>query len=195
MEDYHFHLLWLLLISYILFLFLLKLVVHLWWAPRRVENFFMKQGIKGPKYQLFLGNLKELASLNLRASAQSMPPLSHNILPRVLSFYHHWKKIYGIFPFLIISCLDLSFWGWVRVVIYHFKSCKLVSFIYTYTYSFSKTHTHIHCWLLTQESWCELWGWFSVFCRVYTIHCLGNNVIWSATFFSFWFGLCFFLFW
>ncbi|CAA0839132.1 Cytochrome P450 734A1 [Striga hermonthica] len=22
-------------------------------------------------------------------------PLSHNILPRVLSFYHHWKKIYG----------------------------------------------------------------------------------------------------
>ncbi|KAL1551429.1 cytochrome P450 734A1-like protein [Salvia divinorum] len=95
MEDYHFHLLWLLLISYILFVLVLKLVVHLWWAPRRVESFFMKQGIKGPKYQLFLGNLKELASLNMMASAQSMPPLSHNILPRVLSFYHHWKKIYG----------------------------------------------------------------------------------------------------
>ncbi|KAI3463379.1 hypothetical protein Pfo_020042 [Paulownia fortunei] len=69
-------------------------MVHLWWAPKRIENHFMKQGIKGPKYQLFLGNLKELASLNLRASAQSMP-LSHDILPRVLSFYHHWKKIYG----------------------------------------------------------------------------------------------------
>lgn len=105
MEDYHFHLLWLLLISYILFVFVVKAVVHLWWAPRRVENFFMKQGIKGPKYQLFLGNLKELASLNMLASAQSMPPLSHNILPRVLSFYHHWKKIYGnvlfSFSFLI----------------------------------------------------------------------------------------------
>ncbi|KAH6756638.1 Cytochrome P450 superfamily protein [Perilla frutescens var. hirtella] len=95
MEDYHFHLLWLLLISYILFVFVLKVVVHLWWAPRRIESFFMKQGIKGPKYQLFLGNLKELASLNLRASSKSLPPLSHNILPRVLSFYHHWKKIYG----------------------------------------------------------------------------------------------------
>ncbi|KAH0710008.1 hypothetical protein KY284_011435 [Solanum tuberosum] len=30
----------------------------------------------------------------LKASSQTMP-LSHNILPRVLSFYHHWKKIYG----------------------------------------------------------------------------------------------------
>lgn len=102
MEDYHFHLLWAVLISYVVFVFVVKAVVHLWWAPRRVENFFMKQGIKGPKYQLFLGNLKELASLNMLASAQSMPPLSHNILPRVLSFYHHWKKIYGnlhFFPF------------------------------------------------------------------------------------------------
>ncbi|PIN12065.1 Cytochrome P450 CYP4/CYP19/CYP26 subfamily [Handroanthus impetiginosus] len=93
MENY-FHFLWFLLISYILLILVLKAVVHLWWTPRRIENHFMKQGIKGPKYQLFLGNLKELASLNLIASAQSMPQ-SHNILPRVLSFYHHWKKIYG----------------------------------------------------------------------------------------------------
>ncbi|GFP96356.1 cytochrome p450 734a1 [Phtheirospermum japonicum] len=93
MENY-FHLFWLLLISYILVACVLKVVFHLWWTPRRIENHFMKQGIKGPKYELLLGNLKELASLNMRASTQAMP-LSHNILPRVLSFYHHWKKIYG----------------------------------------------------------------------------------------------------
>ncbi|KAL0415316.1 UNVERIFIED_CONTAM: cytochrome [Sesamum latifolium] len=93
MEDY-FHWFWALLISYIMLIFMLKVVLHLWWTPRRIQLHFMKQGIKGPKYQLFLGNLKELATLNLRASAQPMP-LSHNILPRVLSFYHHWKKIYG----------------------------------------------------------------------------------------------------
>ncbi|KAL0342068.1 UNVERIFIED_CONTAM: cytochrome [Sesamum calycinum] len=93
MEDY-FHWFWVLLISYIMLIFMLKVVLHLWWTPRRIQLHFMKQGIKGPKYQLFLGNLKELATLNLRASAQPMP-LSHNILPRVLSFYHHWKKIYG----------------------------------------------------------------------------------------------------
>ncbi|KZV47915.1 hypothetical protein F511_37447 [Dorcoceras hygrometricum] len=38
--------------------------------------------------------MKELASLNSIASSQSTP-FSHNIVPRVLSFYHHWKKIYG----------------------------------------------------------------------------------------------------
>ncbi|KAL3633041.1 hypothetical protein CASFOL_026025 [Castilleja foliolosa] len=90
MEKNYFHLFWLLLISYIV----LKIVYHLWWTPKKIENHFFKQGIKGPKYELLLGNLKELASLNMRASTQPMP-LSHNILPRVLSFYHHWKKIYG----------------------------------------------------------------------------------------------------
>ncbi|CAI9786984.1 unnamed protein product [Fraxinus pennsylvanica] len=93
MEDW-FQWLWFLLVSYVGLVFVVKVVFHLWWIPRKIENHFRKQGIKGPKYQLFLGNLKELASLNLKASAQPML-LSHNILPRVLSFYHHWKKIYG----------------------------------------------------------------------------------------------------
>ncbi|PKI75712.1 hypothetical protein CRG98_003855 [Punica granatum] len=31
----------------------------------------------------------------MKASSQPLPDFSHNILPRVLSFYHHWKKIYG----------------------------------------------------------------------------------------------------
>ncbi|KAL2516569.1 Cytochrome [Forsythia ovata] len=93
MEDC-FQWLWFLLLLYVLLVFVVKYVVHLWWIPRKIEKHFMKQGIKGPKYQLFLGNLKELASLNLKASAQPLL-LSHNILPRVLSFYHHWKKNYG----------------------------------------------------------------------------------------------------
>ncbi|KAL7114206.1 hypothetical protein ACP275_04G105900 [Erythranthe tilingii] len=69
-------------------------VHNIWWKPKRIENHFLKQGIKGPKYELLLGSLKALSSLNLIASAESMP-LSHDILPRVLSFYHHWRKIYG----------------------------------------------------------------------------------------------------
>lgn len=102
MELDYSHLLLVLLISYILLIFVVKAVVHLWWTPRRIEKHFSKQGIRGPKYQLLLGNLKELASLNLRASTQPMT-LSHNILPRVLSFYHHWRKIYGIFLFFFSS--------------------------------------------------------------------------------------------
>ncbi|KAL3511852.1 hypothetical protein ACH5RR_024569 [Cinchona calisaya] len=97
MEELTFHeyWFWLLIIStYFLVIFLYKILVIYWWIPRRIKHHFLKQGIRGPKYHFFLGNLKELSSLMSKASSQTMP-LSHNILPRVLSFYHHWKKIYG----------------------------------------------------------------------------------------------------
>lgn len=77
-----------------------KIGVALWWRPRRIEEHFYKQGIRGPPYRFFIGNVKELVGMMMKASAQPMPTTSHNILPRVLSFYHHWKKIYG--PFLLL---------------------------------------------------------------------------------------------
>lgn len=79
-------------------IFLLKIMVMFWWKPRKIEQHFSKQGIKGPSYKFLIGNAKEIMSLMMKASAKPMPfPFSHNILPRVLSFYHHWKKIYGMF--------------------------------------------------------------------------------------------------
>lgn len=87
-----------LLFIWMVFLVLvLKVVVSLWWRPRRIEDHFSRQGIRGPPYRFFIGNVKELGGMMLKASSQPMP-FSHNILPRVLSFYHHWKKIYGIAP-------------------------------------------------------------------------------------------------
>ncbi|KAK1281490.1 hypothetical protein QJS10_CPB22g01071 [Acorus calamus] len=74
---------------------LYKALELFWWRPRRIEKHFVKQGIRGPPYQFFIGNVKEMVSLMLKASSHTMTPPSHNILPRVLSFYHHWKKIYG----------------------------------------------------------------------------------------------------
>ncbi|KAC9222876.1 hypothetical protein E3N88_46167 [Mikania micrantha] len=81
----------------ILLIILLGFVVKvLWLKPKKIEGHFGKQGIKGPAYRFFTGNVKEIMSLMMKASSQPMPmPFSHNILPRVLSFYHHWNKIYG----------------------------------------------------------------------------------------------------
>ncbi|KAJ7978869.1 putative Cytochrome P450 [Quillaja saponaria] len=84
----------LILLAFMALLFVLKVVVLLWWRPKKIEVHFSKQGIRGPPYHFFIGNFKELMGMMLKASSQPMP-LSHNILPRVLSFYHHWKKIYG----------------------------------------------------------------------------------------------------
>ncbi|KAJ6746395.1 CYTOCHROMEA2 [Salix koriyanagi] len=81
-------------ISFLAFVLLLKIVLLLWWKPRRIEHHFARQGIRGPPYRIFIGNVKELVEMMLKASSQPMP-FSHNILPRVLSFYHQWKKIYG----------------------------------------------------------------------------------------------------
>lgn len=99
--------------SFILLLFVLKLTIVLWWRPRKIEGHFSKQGIRGPPYRFFIGNVKELVEMMLKASSQPMP-FSHNILPRVLSFYHHWKKIYGTFtinssPFLLASKFSHTF--------------------------------------------------------------------------------------
>ncbi|XP_031487374.1 cytochrome P450 734A1 [Nymphaea colorata] len=65
-----------------------------WWRPRKMETHFARQGVRGPPYRLFIGNVREIVSLMMQATSRPMSP-SHNILPRVLSFYHHWKKIYG----------------------------------------------------------------------------------------------------
>uniref|UniRef100_A0A6N2N2Q7 Cytochrome P450 n=1 Tax=Salix viminalis TaxID=40686 RepID=A0A6N2N2Q7_SALVM len=96
----------LLAISFLAFVLLLKIVVLLWWKPRRIEHHFARQGIRGPPYRIFIGNVKELVEMMLKASSQPMP-FSHNILPRVLSFYHHWKKIYGT-SFNNFSVLDVE---------------------------------------------------------------------------------------
>ncbi|KAK9141636.1 hypothetical protein Syun_011036 [Stephania yunnanensis] len=87
---------WMLVIpsSLVALVLMFKVLQLLWWRPRMIEKHFSEQGIKGPPYRFFIGNVKELMSLMLKASSSPMSP-SHNIVPRVLSFYHHWKKIYG----------------------------------------------------------------------------------------------------
>ncbi|KAM3383012.1 cytochrome [Capsicum galapagoense] len=76
-------------------IFMIRVVAYLWLRPKKIEEHFAKQGIRGPPYKFFIGNAKEIVSLMMKASSQTLPSYSHNILPRVLSFYHHWKKIYG----------------------------------------------------------------------------------------------------
>ncbi|XP_062233112.1 cytochrome P450 734A4-like [Phragmites australis] len=68
----------------------------LWWRPRRLEAHFARQGVRGPPYRLLVGCVREMVALMAEAAASPMsPPDSHNALPRVLAFYHYWRKIYG----------------------------------------------------------------------------------------------------
>ncbi|XP_023739178.1 cytochrome P450 734A1 isoform X1 [Lactuca sativa] len=82
------------ILQIVVLLIIVKVFLVIWWKPKKIEKHFSEQGIKGPPYCLLIGNAKEMVSFMVKASSQPMP-FSHHILPRVLSFYHHWKKIYG----------------------------------------------------------------------------------------------------
>lgn len=83
----------------------------LWWRPRRLEAHFAAQGVRGPPYRFLLGSVREMVALMAEASSKPMaPPTSHNALPRVLAFYHYWRKIYGTTsscPCVCCGCLCL----------------------------------------------------------------------------------------
>lgn len=72
----------------------------LWWRPRRLEAHFARHGVRGPPYRLLLGCVTEMVALMADAASKPMsPPDSHDALPRVLAFYHYWRKIYGTYMF------------------------------------------------------------------------------------------------
>jgi PHYB activation tagged suppressor 1 len=68
----------------------------LWWRPRRLEAHFAAQGVRGPPYRFLLGSVLEMQEHMEQAGAKPMSPQdSHDALPRVLPFYHHWRAKYG----------------------------------------------------------------------------------------------------
>lgn len=128
---------WLKLVSFcfIFLLFVLKVTVLFWWRPRKIQGHFSKQGIRGPPYRFFIGNVKELVEMMLKASSQPMPNFSHNILPRVLSFYHHWKKIYGTF------FIHYFFSHFSSTLIHMFFSrTVLTSFYFPFQFQYQEMH-------------------------------------------------------
>jgi PHYB activation tagged suppressor 1 len=75
-------------------------------ASKNTEAFRIK-GIGGPPYELFHGNVKVMKKMAHQVSFQNMG-FSHNILARVLSFYHQWRKSYGEVLLLhILSIFDI----------------------------------------------------------------------------------------
>ncbi|XP_059068916.1 cytochrome P450 734A1-like [Cryptomeria japonica] len=64
------------------------------WKPLQVKKSFEAQGIRGPPYRLFYGNSPDISRMINEQKSKPMP-LSHDILPRVLPYYHQWSKTYG----------------------------------------------------------------------------------------------------
>ena len=96
-----------------------------WWRPRRLEAHFAAQGVRGPPYRFLLGSVREMVALMAEASSKPMsPPTSHNALPRVLAFYHYWRKIYGACS---SSFFHLSLSPMCRVAAGHVSPRRLIA--------------------------------------------------------------------
>ncbi|KAF9596061.1 hypothetical protein IFM89_006988 [Coptis chinensis] len=72
----------------------LRTFYWVWVKPKRMEKYLREQGINGPPYKLFYGNLKEMVGMMIEARSRPME-LSHRIIPRVLPFFYHTVQGYG----------------------------------------------------------------------------------------------------
>ncbi|CAL9187139.1 unnamed protein product, partial [Musa hybrid cultivar] len=87
----------------------LRVLNWAWWRPRRLERALRAQGLKGTAYRFPYGDLKENARFSKEARAKSMP-LAHNIIPRLLPFYHRAMDEYGK-RFLLLLCKISFTWS------------------------------------------------------------------------------------
>lgn len=74
---------------------LLKVLLVFLWKPLLVHKALRAQGIQGPPFRAFVGNLPEFAALRAAARASPLPSLTHDIAPRVLPHWPLWSAQYG----------------------------------------------------------------------------------------------------
>lgn len=67
-----------------------------WWTPWRLDRALRAQGLKGTRYRLFTGDLRETARANREARKKPLPLGCHDIAPRVQPMHHSTIKEYGM---------------------------------------------------------------------------------------------------
>lgn len=82
------------ILSTFLVIILSKFIHKFIWMPIKFHHHFKKQGINGPAYRLIVGNTLQIRHMFLKSFSKSIP-LNHNILHRVVPFYHQWSNVFG----------------------------------------------------------------------------------------------------
>lgn len=72
-------------------------LMNLTWRPYVVTRTFRKQGVSGPRYRFWHGNLEEIRILKKEAREIELDIGSHDIVPKVLPHYYKWMHEYGMF--------------------------------------------------------------------------------------------------
>ncbi|KAJ1258372.1 hypothetical protein BS78_10G070300 [Paspalum vaginatum] len=65
------------------------------WRPHAVARAFARQGVRGPRYRFFLGNVREVKAMLAAAGGATLDRSSHDIVPRVMPHLRAWASRYG----------------------------------------------------------------------------------------------------
>ncbi|OQU82743.1 hypothetical protein SORBI_3005G015600 [Sorghum bicolor] len=100
--------LWLTLLPAVLICVLLfsYLWTILWLRPERIRQRLRRQGVKGPKPSLLLGNIPEMRRVQKQlaesdhqeqqeAAAGGSHRFSSNYMTALFPYFHHWNRVYG----------------------------------------------------------------------------------------------------
>uniref|UniRef100_A0A0D9X1X2 Cytochrome P450 n=1 Tax=Leersia perrieri TaxID=77586 RepID=A0A0D9X1X2_9ORYZ len=75
---------------------LFNAVARLVWRPRAVAAALLRQGVRGPGYKLFVGNLREIKRLRAAAAGGgALDVSSHDFIPFVQPHFRRWIPLYG----------------------------------------------------------------------------------------------------
>ncbi|KAK7401720.1 hypothetical protein VNO78_13422 [Psophocarpus tetragonolobus] len=72
-----------------------KILNWLWLRPKKLERLLREQGLQGNPYRLLVGDLKEFGKMRKEALSKPMTLFSHDIVPRVFSYFNHSVNTHG----------------------------------------------------------------------------------------------------
>ncbi|KAD0124597.1 hypothetical protein E3N88_44760 [Mikania micrantha] len=81
-------------VAMLLFYMSWKISNWLWFKPKKMEKFLRDQGLKGTPYRFMYGDLKEMGQM-LKESMSKPMNLNHDIVPRVMPFFHKFITTFG----------------------------------------------------------------------------------------------------
>ncbi|CAN6206217.1 unnamed protein product [Urochloa humidicola] len=70
-------------------------LVHLAWRPHAITRRLRAQGVRGPGYRFFLGNLGEMRRLREEAAGAMVGVGDHDSIPMVHPHLRKWNSLYG----------------------------------------------------------------------------------------------------
>ena len=70
-------------------------LMYLVWRPRAITRQLRAQGVGGPGYRFFAGNLGEIKQLRAETAGASLDVGSHDFVPMVQPHLRKWIHIHG----------------------------------------------------------------------------------------------------